>query len=156
MQWQEVYGPTQGRESLASCFGSSDRREKNMNYRWSVSIALAVLVFAFALAAANTPAKPGSLEEYLYGKWHQEYGPYVTETVLNTDLTFTSVTVQKGAPYRLYVEGKWKVKYQNQLWMYWVNWEPRSIKKPLPEGTTVEVIDHNHFRNKLGVVTRIG
>jgi len=127
-----------------------------MNCRWSVGIAFAVLVSAFALTAAHAPAKPQSLEEYLYGKWRQEYGPYITETVLNTNLTFTSLTVQRGAPYRLYVEGTWKVKYQNQLWMYWVNWEPHTIKRPLPEGTTVEVIDRNHFRNKLGVVTRIG
>jgi len=96
------------------------------------------------------------VEQYLVGKWHQEYGPYVTETVLKTDFTFTSITIQRGAPYRLYVEGDWEVRgNDDQLWTQWTYWEPRNLKKPLPEGTMIKVIDHDHFKNKLGDVYRV-
>lgn len=127
-----------------------------MNYRWPISVALAALLFALALAAAPARATPSWLEGYLsHGKWHQEYGPFVTETVFKRDRTFTSITIKRGAPYKLYVEGNWYVRPGNQLWMEWTNWEPHTINKPLPEGTMVKVIDDNHFRNKLGLVTRV-
>jgi hypothetical protein len=35
------------------------------------------------------------------------------------------------------------------------NWEPHTVRKPLPEGTMVQILDQDHFRNKLGVVTRV-
>ena len=124
-----------------------------MNYRSSLRLALAGMLFAVALTATRTPAQ-SRMERFLMGKWHQEYGPYITETVLNGDGTFTSETIQRGAPYRLYVEGTWCVRYENQLWMEWYNWEPHTVNRPLPEGTMVEVIDQDHFRNKLGVATR--
>jgi hypothetical protein len=125
-----------------------------MNYRSLVSLAVAGMLLVLALTATHTPAKT-RMEAFLMGKWHQEYGPYVTETVLNGDGTFISETVQQGTPYRLYVEGTWSVRYENQLWMEWYNWEPHTINKPLPEGTMFEVIDQDHFRNKLGVATRV-
>jgi hypothetical protein len=125
-----------------------------MNRRLSIGVALTIALFALGLAATRTPAKT-RMEEFLTGKWHQEYGPYVTETVLNGDGTFISETIQRGAPYRLYVEGRWSVRYENQLWMEWDNWEPHTINKPLPEGTMFQVIDQDHFRNKLGVATRV-
>jgi hypothetical protein len=95
------------------------------------------------------------LRSFLIGKWQQEYGPYVTETVFTAAGTFTSITFQLGAPYRQNVQGRWEVKYGNQLWQEWDSWNPSTLPKPLPEGTTIEVIDSDHFRNKLGIVARI-
>ena len=125
-----------------------------MNYR--ATVATARLVSLLALPLLPAPAPTTRVEQYLVGKWHQEYGPYVTETVLKTDFTFTSITIQRGAPYRLYVEGDWEVRgNDDQLWTQWTYWEPRNLKKPLPEGTMIKVIDHDHFKNKLGDVYRV-
>jgi hypothetical protein len=39
--------------------------------------------------------------------------------------------------------------------MEWTDWVPHDIAKPLPEGTKIEIIDRDHCRNKLGIVTRM-
>jgi len=65
-----------------------------MSNRWSVRIILALLL-PVVLVATLVPAT--KMQQYLYGKWHQERAPYVTETVFKQDSTFTSITVQKGA-----------------------------------------------------------
>ena len=125
-----------------------------MNNRFISILIVATVVSAVGLTATSTAQQP-DLRSFLTGKWHQEYGPYVTETVLNAGGTFTSITVQPGTPYRLYVQGRWEIKNGNQLWQEWENWEPRTLSKPLPEGSMIEPIDRDHFRNKFGVVTRM-
>jgi len=116
---------------------------------------VAVLVLAIGLTERDARAQQPDLHAFLIGKWHQEYPPYVTETVFTAGGVFTSITVQRGAPYRLYVQGRWEIRYGNQLWQEWESWEPRTLTKPLPEGTAIQVIDQNHIRNKLGVATRM-
>jgi hypothetical protein len=101
----------------------------------------------------NAPAQQPDLRSFLVGKWHQECLGYVTETVLTADGTFTSIT--EGGPYRQDVRGRWEVRHGNQLWQEWEAWNPPNLPKPLPEGTTIQVIDADHFQNKLGVVTRM-
>ncbi|SRR5258707_10889510 len=90
--------------------------------------------------------QPLDLRSFLIGKWHQELGPFVTETVLNTDGTYTSITIGWG-PWE-YVQGRWEVRYGNQLWQ-------DRCDRPLPEGTPIWVIDPDHFQNKLGIATRM-
>ena len=127
-----------------------------MNYRTSVITAFLVSLFAFSLIPVRAPARASRMEEYLFGKWHQDYGAYSTETVLKTDFTFTSITIQRGAPYKLYVEGNWEVRgNDDELWMEWTRWEPSNLRKPLPEGTWIRVVDRNHYRNKFGDVYRV-
>lgn len=126
-----------------------------MGHLKSFSAALAALLIAIILLAGPAPANPASLETYLVGKWHQEYGPYVTETVLTAKHTFTSITVQPGTPYRLHVEGTWEIRNEDELWLEWTDWVPHNIQKPLPEGSKIEIIDQDRFRNKLGIVTRM-
>ncbi|HXA95831.1 MAG TPA: hypothetical protein VN323_09735 [Candidatus Dormibacteraeota bacterium] len=126
-----------------------------MNHKFIPILIVASMVFTIGLTAAHAPAQQPDLRTFLIGKWHQEYGPYVTESVLTAGGTYTSITIQPGTAYRLYVQGRWDVRYGNQLWMEWENWEPSNLRKPLPEGTLVQPIDANHFRSKFGVVTRM-
>ncbi len=125
-----------------------------MSHQRSLCMALSILFLAVALLSAPAPAKPRLTPQYLFGLWRQTYGPFVTQTQLNTDFVFRSITVRPGTSYRLQVTGTWKLE-GNMFWMTWVEWYPHTMPKPLPEGTAVEVIDDNHFRNKLGIVTRV-
>lgn len=126
-----------------------------MRHLKSFSVALAALLIAIILLAAPTPANPPSLETYIVGKWHQEYSPYVTESVFTAKHTFTSITVQQGTPYRLYVTGVWEIRNDDELWMEWTDWVPHDVAKPLPEGSKIEIIDQDHLRNKIGIATRM-
>jgi hypothetical protein len=99
------------------------------------------------------PTPTPDLRSFLIGKWHQEYLGYVCENVLAADGTFSSITV--GGPFRQDVRGRWEVRDGNWLWQEWDFWNPVNIPKPLPDGTMIEVIDADHFRNKLGVATRM-
>lgn len=126
-----------------------------MNHRRLILTALAVLLTTAAFGAARAHAQQREdLETLLVGKWYQQSGSYVVETVLNANGEFTAVGYQPGTPYRQYVVGRWWLQ-NGQLWTEWEQWEPHSIEKPLPEGTPVYFIDRNHFRNKFGLVTRM-
>jgi hypothetical protein len=105
-------------------------------------------VLTIGLTAARAPAQQLDLQSFLVGKWHQELGPYVTDTVLNGDGTYTSITIQRGTTYWEGVQGNWEIRVGNQLW------QSRRDGR-LPEGTPIRVIDANHFQNKLGIATRV-
>lgn len=124
---------------------------------WPKRMLVALLVCAAAAILAQTPAQSYDLERLLMGKWRQQYGPYVTVavyTLRGSYHEFTAVTVQRGAPYRLYVVGEWRVNNNRDLWTYPKRWEPSDVRM-FAEGTPIQVIDYNHFRNKLGDVYRV-
>src|SRR5215468_11568837 len=108
---------------------------------WEKRLLAVLLVFATATLPAQTSAQTYNLERLLMGKWHQEYGPYVTETVFSLRgqyHEFTSVTVQRGAPYRLYVVGEWRVNNNRDLWTYPKDWQPHDVRM-FAEGTPINV-----------------
>jgi hypothetical protein len=98
----------------------------------SISVAIAL---AAAGGVTNVRAQQYSLDGVLIGKWHQEYGPYVSETVFTAGHEFMTVTIQRGAPYRLYIQGRWEVRYGNQLWQHNLHWVPDNIRVAEWEGT---------------------
>jgi hypothetical protein len=106
---------------------------------------LIISAAAIGLATTHAAAQQLNLRSFLIGKWHQELGPYVTETVLNANGTYTSITC--GPPGCEGVEGGWEVRFGNQLW--------QSSDRALPEGTPIRVVDPDHFQNKLGVAARV-
>ena len=120
----------------------------------SKRITFAALLIGVAAIVAQARAQPTDLKKLLVGKWHQEYGPYVTETEFLRNGIFNSITIQKGAPYRLYVQGEWEVHDNRDLWTYPKRWEPSDVRM-FAEGSRIEVINENHIRNKLGDVYRV-
>jgi hypothetical protein len=121
-----------------------------MKPRIRAVLMLTASLVAVGLTTVRAPAQQPDLRSFLIGKWHQEFGPYVSETVLNGDGTYTSIMIQRGTPYRQDFQGRWDVRFGNQLWQE--SWPPNGL---LPEGTLVQPIDSDHFQNKLGIATRV-
>ncbi|MGQ0568373.1 MAG: hypothetical protein ACT4P5_02395 [Armatimonadota bacterium] len=126
-----------------------------MNRKRAVLIACVTFVFSIALSGSKVHSQQHDLNKLLVGKWRQVVGPYVTETVNTENHKFVSVTIQRGTPYRFYVEGTWEIRYGNQLWSRAVRWVPDSVRMPEWESTWIQVINVNHFKNKLGDVYRV-
>src|SRR5215831_1041548 len=123
-----------------------------MKSRWALRTSAAALLLLAALILPRVSAGFETLDEYMVGTWRQEYGVLITTTTFTNEHEFVSVTTRKDSPDRLYVQGVWEIKNGNQLWTTWKRWVPENLPRPLPEGTTIEVIDHDHCKNKEGII----
>jgi len=123
-----------------------------MKPRWVLRASAAALLLLAALILPGASAAFETLDEYMVGTWRQEYGVFITTTTFTNEHEFVSVTTRKDSPDRLYVQGVWEIKNGNQLWTTWKRWVPENLPRPLPEGTTIEVIDHDHCKNKEGII----
>jgi hypothetical protein len=79
----------------------------------------------------------------------------VTEAVCTQNHEFTAVTIQRGTPYRFYVEGTWEIRYGNQLWQHNLRWVPDDLRIAEWEGTPIQIINADHLRNKFGDMFRM-
>jgi hypothetical protein len=70
-------------------------------------------------AVAQTEYSP---ERLLVGKWRQQYGPYVTESVFTANGRFTSVTYDQFTRFDSW--GRWEVK-NGLLVSYFEDWWPK-------------------------------
>lgn len=116
------------------------------------------LVLVGVASVGEVQSQQYNLDTLLVGKWHQQYGALVTETLFSggNPHEFISLTVQAGTSYRFCVQGQWEIRNGSQLWQHNLRWIPDNIRVPEWEGTPIQVIDANHLRNKLGVFARIG
>lgn len=116
---------------------------------------LTAILLSFAPRPAEAKAQPAmgqEAEQLLVGKWRQQYGPFISETVYLANGRFTSITT--GGVYRFYCEGRWEIR-QGMLITYFEDWWPR-VRMPGWEGTPIRFLDENRFQNKLGIAYRAG
>jgi len=125
-----------------------------MNSRHFTRAALAVLLLSFAVAAARVAAQRVNLNYYLVGKWHQDVGEMSGETVFNSNHTFTSLAWTRGTSYHSGARGEWEIRNEDQLWKHNFECSPNPCSAEWDD-TRIEVIDQNHFRNRLGDVYRM-
>ena len=98
----------------------------------------------------------------MVGKWRQQLGPAVTETVYLPSGRFTSITRDQFTSF--YSEGRWEVRNEMVI-AYFTNWWPRQmrnvdgstteIRMPEWESTWVRFLDNNRVENKLGIAYRV-
>jgi len=124
-----------------------------VNSKWLVCGALVCLAIVVPANVVPAPAQV-DLNRFLVGKWHQEVGAMVAETVFTAGHAFTSLAWTRGTPYRTGASGRWEIKYGDQLWQYndECSPDPCAVKS---EGTKIEVIDDDRIRNKFGVAYRM-
>jgi hypothetical protein len=82
----------------------------------------------------------------LVGTWRLQYGPYMIETVYQSDGHFSSITRNQFKAF--YCEGSWEVR-QGMLVQHYTSWYPR-VRMPDAESTYVNFIDANRFLHKMG------
>lgn len=123
----------------------------------AVRVACMAIIFIAAASGTNVRGQQYNLDSLLVGKWHQEYGALITETLFSGGRPheFIALTVQRGTSYRFCVQGEWEIRSGNQLWQHNLRWIPDNVRVPEWEGAVIEVVDANHLRNKAGDVFRI-
>jgi hypothetical protein len=120
-----------------------------MDPKKTIFMLLAVLVITLAIGAARSLADDVDLKSFLVGKWHQEVGDFVGDTVFNSDGTFTSLASKKGTSYHEGVKGHWQIRNENELWQHNEDCSPNDCAAEW-DGTWIKVIDNDHIQNKLG------
>ncbi len=130
--------------------------------KFSVGLALLTAMlcnFSQGSAVAQTEYSP---ERLLVGKWQQQYGTCISESVFTADGRFTSITRDQFRSF--YSEGRWEIK-DGVLISHFVDWSPRSMPNvdgsttpiwmPEWESTWIRFLDYDRLQNKVGIAYRV-
>jgi len=126
-----------------------------MKRRAAIRVACVAFVFSVVVCAAQVRAQQYDLDKLLVGKWRQVVGPFVNTTIFTAKHTYIVESVQRGTPYRLYVEGTWEIRNNNQLWQKAGRRIPEATRLPEWQATVLQIIDANHLKNNQGDVYRV-